>query len=76
MTFCEIKPGKKYYHSKAGNCRSKETGLRKKNIHTVYVLNVDLTNKKILASLNGLPAEWFEYRKYVRWTDAPPEFKA
>lgn len=73
MKFKDIKAKKKYYQVIAGHKRSKITGLRVKSVHTLYVLEVDTLQRRVLASINRLPPEWFEQSSVSRWTDSYSE---
>lgn len=70
MKINEVKVGKKYWKAKSvmnGRTRLKEvTGV------AVYVLQVDAVKKKVLASLNGTPAEWFGQNVFARWKTEDP----
>lgn len=72
MKISEIQIGKKYWKGKTvmnGRSRMKEiTGV------AVYVLEVDTKKKKVLASLNGTPAEWFGSTVFARWKIYDPTF--
>jgi hypothetical protein len=75
MKLKDIQAGKKYYRAIAGHKRSKITGLRAKSVHTLYVLDVDTLQRRVLASINRLPPEWFEQSRFARWTNTYPETK-
>lgn len=74
MKIHEIKPGRKYYHTLAIGSKVGR-GSRKKERQTsaIIVVEVNQETKKVCASVNGFPAEWFTSDKYARWTDVKPE---
>lgn len=73
MNIKDIQKGKKYYHITAGDRKEKVTGLREKEVATVYVLEVNTKTKQVLASINRFPAQWFSKSKYARWKETKPE---
>lgn len=72
MHLKDVKKGGKYFHALASNTVDKNTGLKVKDSRKVYVLDIDFRNRKVCASINGAPAEWFDGNKYCRWTETDP----
>jgi len=74
MKFEEITPGKKYFVEVALDTRQgRRDGMRKREMHTVYVLEVNEANKTACASINKAPAAWYNRQRYMRWQADPPE---
>jgi len=74
MKIEDIQPGKVYWkgHTKIdGRTKYKEVIAVK-----IYVIQVDVVNKKVLASINGMPAQWVLKQAYFRWVlDNPSQPK-
>lgn len=70
MKIEDVQPGKKYWKVQTkmdGRLRIKEViGIK------VYVLQVDKINNRVLASLNGMCAEWFNKNTVARWKTEDP----
>lgn len=73
MHITEIKAGKKYYQLLATNTSNRHTSKKVRTVNTFYVLEVDEASKRVLASLNGAPAQYFAQSKFVRWVATKPE---
>lgn len=73
MKISDILVGKKYWKTKT--IKNGRTSVKEITGIAVYVLQVDLPNKKVLASLNGTPAEWFGGTVFARWTTEDPTSK-
>jgi uncharacterized protein (DUF2147 family) len=73
MILKEIKKGKKYFHTLATNNLDKATGLKLKETRKVFVLEVNNGDKKVCASINGAPAQWYDGNSFSRWTKKHPE---
>lgn len=73
MKISEIQPGKRYWKRQTkmdGRTRHKEViGIK------VYVIQVDIEKNRVLASLNGTPAEWFSKASFGRWQTEDPTTK-
>lgn len=66
MKIDDIQPGKKYWKViKRTNGRML---IKEVIVNAVYVLEVDRKKVRVLASLNGTPAEWFVKTAFARWT--------
>lgn len=72
MRIHELKKGQKYYHTIATNFQNKETGVKVRETRKVFVLEVDKQKRKVCASINGAPAQWFEGAAFSRWTKEDP----
>ncbi len=75
MKLKDIKPGKKYFRILATNAKDKITCKKIRQISTMYVVEVDINGKKVCASINRMPAEWFGPEKYSNWSETKPEIK-
>lgn len=73
MQLKEIEKGNKYYHTLATNNVDKATGLKLKETRAVFVVEVDKVRKKVCASINGAPAQWYSGNLFSRWTKEHPE---
>jgi hypothetical protein len=68
----QIKKGKKFYRSLAGNVRDNYAGSRKRILQILYVVDIDIENSRVLASVNGAPPQWFGQQSFGRWTEDNP----
>jgi hypothetical protein len=68
----EIKKGKKFYRTIAGNSKNKFSLEREKITDSIYVIDIDIPGSRVLASLNGSPAKWFNKQYFSRWTEINP----
>lgn len=68
MKIEDIQPKNKYWKTQSiGGGRE---GRQVQNV-PVYVLEVDPVNRKVFASLNQAPAQWFTAHSFSRWTEQP-----
>ena len=72
MKIEDIKPGKKYYHRITINGDDRMTGKKRKQLNTMFVVEVDLPGKRVCASANGLPATWYKQIQFCRWKAEDP----
>lgn len=70
--FYKIRPKTKMYRSLAGNVKDKYSLKKPKCVSTIFVIDKNEENKKILASFNGAPAQWFDKSNYCRWSFTNP----
>jgi hypothetical protein len=66
MTYKEMQIGKTYY-KKFVEDKGRSGLKREKTYHKVYVLQKKEDTQEVLASINGLPPEWYGKSKYQRW---------
>ena len=66
MKFNEINPGKKYYKVSCTPNGRRGKPLPKKE-DTIFVLQVCEQTKRVLASINQLPAQWYLSSVYAKW---------
>ncbi|WP_153799056.1 hypothetical protein [Foetidibacter luteolus] len=74
MTFKEIQLKTKYY--KGGLVKEKRNCRHRETLCTIYVLAKDEINKRVYASINGLPAIWCDAQYYRKWKKENPLKKA
>jgi hypothetical protein len=71
MKFNEIEPGKQYTKSVVDENRSCKPTINYK----IYVLDVNVTEKKILASIGGAPSKWYSTAEYKNWERREQQLK-
>lgn len=74
MKIEEIQPGKKYW--KVYTRKQRRSSKKEVQSVAVYVLKLDLSTKRVLASLNGSPPQWFGGTVYQRWKTEDPTSKS
>lgn len=72
MRIVEVKKGNKYFHTVTGWQTNKRTMKKNPETKTIYVVDIDLLNNRVCASINGLPAQWYDGNFYRRWTKNDP----
>lgn len=65
MIIQDLKKGKKYW--KLSKKLNERTRVKDLFWSPVYVMEVDLEKKQVLASINGTSPEWFNKAKYQKW---------
>ena len=68
MKYSDIKRGGKYYHTLATNRLCKATRKKERETRTIRVVDMDPGVKKVCASINGAPAQWYDGNFYKRWS--------
>lgn len=70
MKLDQLQVGKKYWKSQSRVC----SRMRYTDVIgiPVFVMEVDIKNKSVLASANGKPAQWFTGKQISRWKAADP----
>lgn len=71
MKIDQMKAGKKYFYPFATHARDGKTGLRVRQQNEVFVLEIDRPKARVLASINGAPAKWYNKEQYRNWTAEP-----
>lgn len=73
MKIENIEAGKKYWKTNTKH----DSRTKKKDVTgvAVYVLKIDVDKLKVLASLNGSPAQWFGKSIFQRWKAEDPTTK-
>lgn len=72
MKFDDIKPGKKYYKVTCSPTGRRGTPSPKME-DIIFVLQVCVQTKRVLASINQLPAQWYLSPVYAKWVSAKPQ---
>jgi hypothetical protein len=67
MKITELKKGQKLYHAVTTNRVHKPTGEKVRETKTIFVVEVNQETKKVCASINGAPAQWYDGNFYSRW---------
>jgi hypothetical protein len=75
MIFEDIKKGKTVYQARVNNKATVNT--KRGRVHPVdnlkyFILDVDVKNKLVFASCNGLNPAWYKRAQYARWQAEKP----
>lgn len=69
MKITDLKQGKKYYHTFATHLKISRGGPKKKSTSIIRVMDIDLDQRRILASFNCFPAQWYPETICKNWTE-------
>lgn len=75
MKIEEIKERGTYYQVFTTYAREYTGAIKTRFVNKVFVLQIDAAGGRVLASLNGAPAQWFKKTKVARWKKENPENK-
>lgn len=73
MKFKDIKVNNKYVQVITVDTRKRGGRQRHRSLKWIYVLNKDEKNKKLLVSINKMPAEWVTHRQIAKWEENTEE---
>ena len=73
MRIEDMAVGKKYYEVVSLNVTDRPSGKKKKQLLTYRVVELDVPNKRVCASKNLGPAQWYKYREFGRWKKDKPD---
>lgn len=75
MKIEKIEKGQKYFYTICTQLTNKTTGKKFREVSTVRVLDIDQAKKKVCASYNGFPAQWYEQKQFARWKTTDPRLE-
>lgn len=69
MKITDLKQGKKYYHTFSTQLKTSRGGPKQKTTSIIRVIAINLDDRKILASVNCFPAQWYPDTICKHWTE-------